>query len=204
ALGKKAARERLPSMLAAVGFQDPERIARSYPHQLSGGMAQRTLLALAVGLSPKLLIADEPTSGLDATVQVEVLNMMSRLVRDQHMSMLLITHDFGVVARYCDTVAVMYGGRIVERAEAHRFFAQPAHPYSIRLLSSLGWSGATDRLAHSSSLRSVPGVVSACNYAPRCPLALARCIEEEPQLTEVAEGHDACCHRSRYVMEMID
>jgi oligopeptide/dipeptide ABC transporter ATP-binding protein len=204
-LSKQAATKRLFDMFSAVGFDDPARVARSYPHQLSGGMAQRTLLALALGLSPKLLIADEPTSGLDATVQVEVLNMMSDLIRERRTSMLLITHDLGVVARYCDTLAVMYGGRLVERATVGEFFAHPAHPYSVRLLSALGWRrGASQIMRQQSQLSIANPPELGCNYAHRCSLAMTFCIEQEPELTQVATAHHARCHRSHEVVRMIE
>lgn len=202
-LDKSAARELLMTMLERVGFEDPLRVARSYPHQLSGGMAQRTLLALALGLSPKLIIADEPTSGLDATVQVEVLNTMSGLIRERGTSMLLITHDFGVVSHYCDTVAVMYGGRLVERATVREFFAHPAHPYSVRLLSALGRTGGAERIMSHQRELDVPTTSErGCNYAQRCSLAMQACLDDEPLLIQVAETQYARCIRSHEVAGM--
>jgi peptide/nickel transport system ATP-binding protein len=200
-LDKKASRDLLMTMLEAVGFEDSRRVARSYPHQLSGGMAQRTLLALALGLSPKLIIADEPTSGLDATVQVEVLNTMSRLIRERGTSMLLITHDFGVVSHYCDAVAVMYGGRLVERAEVGEFFVHPAHPYSVRLLAALGWTGSAQRImSHQRELDLVAAPEQGCNYAGRCSLAIQACVEVEPSLRQVGKTQYARCLRSDEVI----
>ena len=199
-LDKVASRQLLMTMLEAVGFDEPDRVARSYPHQLSGGMAQRALLALALGLSPKLIIADEPTSGLDATVQVEVLNTISGLIRERGTSMLLITHDFGVVSRYCDTVAVMYGGRLVERADVREFFARPAHPYSVRLLTALGWAGRASRLMnrpHEPDLSAA--AAGGCIYAGRCSLTMQACVDEEPPFIEVATSHLARCLRAHEV-----
>jgi oligopeptide/dipeptide ABC transporter ATP-binding protein len=201
ALNKNAARELLMNMLQTVGFDDPRRVARSYPHQLSGGMAQRTLLALALGLSPKLIIADEPTSGLDATVQVEVLNTMSELIRERGTSMLLITHDFGVVSHYCDSVAVMYGGRLVERATVQQFFAHPAHPYSLRLLSALGRTGDAQQILSRQPELNMPTTTTerGCNYAHRCSLTVQACLDDEPPMIKVAETQYARCIRCHEV-----
>lgn len=199
-MSKKEARDHCHSMLRSVGFREPEQVARQYPHELSGGMAQRVLLALVLGLSPTLIIADEPTSGLDATVQLEVLDLMSRLIRERHASSLLITHDFGVVARYCDTVAVMFGGRIVERAPTREFLSDPRHPYSVRLLAALGWSGPRSLPAPTGSkVDAVPLAAESgagCNYATRCVLATHGCRSAEPDLRTFPGGREVRCFRA--------
>jgi ABC-type dipeptide/oligopeptide/nickel transport system ATPase component len=136
-ISRREAEARMCSILEGVGFSEPRSIARSYVHQLSGGMAQRVIIAIAMGTSPKLVIADEPTTGLDATVQVEVLDLMIRLIRQARAAMLLITHDLGIVAQYCDSVAVMHSGVLVERADIETFFTRPSHAYSSKLLNAL-------------------------------------------------------------------
>jgi oligopeptide/dipeptide ABC transporter ATP-binding protein len=205
-LKKGTTEAHLRAMLSSVGFRDVERVARSYPHQLSGGMAQRVLIALAVGLEPKLILADEPTSGLDATVQVEVLDLLSGLLRERSAAALLITHDFGVVSRYCDRVAVMYSGQIVEQARRAEFFSRPSHPYSMELLHALGWKGNVWRTGRDGttgeggprSVSSGPAQGHGCVFAPRCPAAIDRCLEVSPALEKVGlEDHLSRCYRSK-------
>jgi oligopeptide/dipeptide ABC transporter ATP-binding protein len=190
-------------MLSAVGFDDPPRVARSYPHQLSGGMAQRVVIAMAIGPSPDLVIADEPTTGLDATIQLEILNLMLRMLRRVHAAALLITHDLGVVAHYCTRVAVMHAGEIVEEAEVATFFARPHHPYSAALVNSLSPSADRPSMLRATGdppdLTSLP---SGCKYRWRCPLAVQRCAAEPPELRAVEGGHLARCHRAEDVVRI--
>jgi oligopeptide/dipeptide ABC transporter ATP-binding protein len=171
-------------MLAAVGLPDPERRARSWPHELSGGMAQRVLIAMALINEPQLVIADEPTTGLDVTVQAQILDLIARLRRELGMAVLLITHDLGVVAEFCDRVAVMYAGRIVEEAPAAALFAAPGHRYTEALLRSMPAANAPGR-----ELPSIPGSVpppaargAGCAFAPRCGFVAPRCRAALPPL----------------------
>jgi peptide/nickel transport system ATP-binding protein len=180
------------SLLAGVGVPEPERRARQYPHELSGGLRQRALIASAIAAGPRLLLADEPTTALDATVQAQVLDLLREL-RAGGMSILLISHDLTVVARLADRVAVMYGGRIVERGPAERILSEPRHPYTRALLAAVptGRSRGT-RLSIAATARPAPGP-HGCSYAARCPLSDDRCRLELPAPTELGSGHDFLC-----------
>ena len=186
-LSKKAARPIAREMLEKVGIPDPERRLTEYPHQLSGGMRQRALIAMALACAPKLLIADEPTTALDVTIQAQILTLLRDLVEEMGTALIMITHDLGVVAGLCDEVNVLYGGRLVERGDRHPLFAEPRHPYTGGLLASVP-DLVGDRNAR---LTPVPGSVadnlpwtSACAFAPRCSHAIERCREETPDLAE--------------------
>jgi len=188
-----AARKRAEELLEAVRVPDPPRRAREFPHQLSGGLRQRAMIALALAADPALLIADEPTTALDATVQAEILDLLRDLRRQFNLSVLLITHDLGVVAELADRVAVMYAGRIVEEATAPRLFSQPAHPYTRALLQSIPGTEPGARL------RSIPGNVPAlgtflpgCAFSPRCPDRFELC-KEVPELIALDSEHAARC-----------
>jgi peptide/nickel transport system ATP-binding protein len=188
-----AARARAIELLEAVRVPDPARRAREYPHQLSGGLRQRAMIALAISAEPSLVVADEPTTALDVTVQAEILDLLRDMRREFHLSLLLITHDLGVVAEMADRVAVMYAGRIVEQAGVHELFENPAHPYTRGLLGSIPGTRPGKRLI------SIPGNVPAlgqlppgCAYAPRCPDRFAPC-GEVPGVTRPAPGHDVRC-----------
>jgi oligopeptide/dipeptide ABC transporter ATP-binding protein len=192
----RAARDAAVRLLAEVGMPDPERRAREYPHQLSGGMQQRTLIAMALAGQPRLLIADEPTTALDATVQAQILDLLRRVQRDRGMALLLITHDLGLVAEAADRVAVMYAGRIVEQGAAQAVLAAPAHPYTRMLLACRPDKTSGKRLA------AIPGSVpspgekfSGCTFAPRCPISENKCREASPPLDEIAEGRRAACYK---------
>ena len=178
-------------MLERVGIPEPARRANAYPHELSGGMRQRVMIGMALACKPDLLIADEPTTALDVTVQAQILELLRRLRADMGMSVLLITHDLGVVAETCDLVNVMYAGRIVERAPVARIFATPRHPYTLGLLSSMPDFAGPRRL------RAIPGAVpvpgkhpAGCRFADRCERALDRCRSAEPPLA-AADGDSA-------------
>ncbi|MGO4392232.1 ABC transporter ATP-binding protein [Variovorax sp. M-6] len=195
----EASRRRVLDLLKLVRIPDPEGIMRRYPHEISGGMRQRAMIAMALAYTPEVLIADEPTTALDVTIQAQVLNLIDRLRRELGLSVILITHDMGVVAQYADRVAVMYGGRIAETGEVGAVFAQPRHPYSEGLLASvprLGarWRDGVRRLAEIPG--SVPGIGvlrQGCRFAPRCALAVARCTEAAPPLVDDGSGHAAAC-----------
>ncbi len=181
--------------LKKVGIPDPERRLRSYPHELSGGMRQRAMIAMAISCKPTLLIADEPTTALDVTIQAQILQLLRELKETMGMSMLMITHDLGVIAEVADKVAVMYGGRIAEFAETSSLFAQPMHPYTRGLMDSI-----PDIEKESAQLYSIPGTVPSligetkgCRFANRCPRALSRCAIDTPDLIEAAPGHLVAC-----------
>ena len=191
-----AAKRRAVELLEAVRVPDPARRAKEYPHQLSGGLRQRAMMALALAAEPSLLIADEPTTALDVTVQAEVLDLLRDLRKVFGLSVLLITHDLGVVAEMADRVAVMYAGRIVEHATVSELFAAPAHPYTRGLLSSIPAGRSGDRLI------AIPGTVPAlgrlgpgCAFAPRCADRFDPCTAEAPAETSLAgKEHDVRCH----------
>ena len=194
-LRRKEAWSEAVRLLGLVALSDPERQARAYPHELSGGMKQRVMLAIALSCSPALLIADEPTTALDVTIQAQILDLLRRLQEELGMAILLITHDLGVVAEVCDEVVVMYAGRIVERAGVSALFRGPRHPYTRGLLAALPRLGARGR-----PVPTIPGMVpppgergAGCTFADRCPRVLERCRAERPPLEEHAEGHRAAC-----------
>ena len=190
-----AARARAVDLLDAVRVPDPARRAREYPHELSGGLKQRAMIALALAADPDLVIADEPTTALDATVQAEVLDLLRDLRARFHLSLLLITHDLGVVAAIADRVAVMYAGRIVESGPVDRLFASPAHPYTRGLLACIPGQQPGPRLS------AIPGVVPrlgqlprGCAFAPRCDRRFDPCAAAPPGVSSIEAGHDARCY----------
>jgi peptide/nickel transport system ATP-binding protein len=192
-LGRRAAWDRALDLLRAVQIRSPERVARQYPHEVSGGMAQRVAIALALAGRPRLLIADEPTTALDSTVQAEILTLLRRLRQEHGMAMLLITHDLDVVAEMAEDVEVMYAGKIVEQGPLRRVFQTPLHPYTAGLLACRPRLGRTERLA------SIEGVVPpatrwppGCRFRERCPFRDEQCLQEPP-LEEREPGHAAAC-----------
>ncbi|MDA0255007.1 MAG: ABC transporter ATP-binding protein [Planctomycetota bacterium] len=197
-VSRQAARARALELLRLVRIADPERRLDEYPHQLSGGMRQRVVIAMALACEPDLLIADEPTTALDVTIQAQVLELLADLRQRLGMAILLITHDLGVVAETCDEVAVMYAGRIVERAAAAALFARPLHPYTIGLLAAR----PEHRRAAADPLAAIPGMVpqprdfpAGCRFHPRCPFVREpRCTAELPSLRELEPGHLVRCH----------
>ena len=200
-VSRAEARAKALDMLVAVGIPDPARRLDQYPFELSGGMCQRIMIAIALICGPRVLVADEPTTALDVTIQAQILDLMRRLVAERGTGIVLITHDMGVVADIADRVAVMYAGRIAEIALVDDLFARPSHPYTALLLSSVPRLDAKpkDRLA------TIEGNVPAagqfgegCRFADRCPLASDRCRIETPPLAERAPGHrSACWHADR-------
>jgi len=195
-LDARAAREAALASLRSVRLPDPEIALARYPHQLSGGQLQRTMIAMALACRPRLLIADEPTTALDVTVQAQIIVLLRELARREGLSILFITHDLGVVASLCDRVVVMYAGTIVEEAPVSQLFARPAHPYTRRLLETVPAVGR-GRV----ELEAIPGSVPdlsrpppGCAFHPRCPLASGVCSEQQPAVRDLAAGHSAACH----------
>jgi oligopeptide/dipeptide ABC transporter ATP-binding protein len=183
-------------MLKTTDLPSPEERVKSFPHEMSGGMRQRSMIAMALSCEPSLLIADEPTTALDVTVQAQVLNLMKALCRERDTAVLLITHDMGVVAHMCNRVAVMYAGRIVEFSDVFTIFKKPAHPYTEGLLFSLPRLGTKrDRLE---SIEGQPPQLNrlpqGCAFRPRCQYAIQRCSQEPPELSTFQEGHTIRCY----------
>ena len=196
-LNASAARERGIELLNMVGIPSPERRIDEYPHQLSGGMRQRVMIAIALACNPKVLIADEPTTALDVTIQAQILDLMQKLQADLGTSILLITHDLGVIAETADRVAVMYAGRIVEEADVRTIFRQPLHPYTQGLLRSIP---RIDEEQRPHRLKEIPGRVpnllylpKGCAFIDRCPVCIDQCRNEMPKLEEVDEHHFVRC-----------
>ncbi len=197
ALGRRAARQEAVRLLGQVGVTAAASRLDAYPHEFSGGMRQRVVIAIALACQPRLLIADEPTTALDVTIQDQILKLILKLRQDTGMGVLLVTHDLGVVAQTCDRMAVMYAGRIAEMGETAQIFRQPAHPYTRSLLEAL--PANTPR---GSKLRPIGGEPPnlampppGCRFHPRCPLAIDACAQAQPALDEVEPGHRAACIR---------
>jgi len=197
-IDKKTAEQGAVEMLRRVRIPSPERRALDYPHQLSGGMRQRVMIAMALACNPKLLIADEPTTALDVTIQAQILELMQLLRAELGTAIILITHDLGVVSELADDVIVMYAGRVIERCAAKRLFSEPQHPYTIGLLGSI------PRLhLQQERLSAIEGFVPdpaafphGCRFHPRCPFAVDKCLSENPPLIEIEAGHHAACWRA--------
>jgi oligopeptide/dipeptide ABC transporter ATP-binding protein len=197
-ISKEEARSSSIEMLRRVRIPTPERRALDYPHQLSGGMRQRVMIAMALACNPKLLIADEPTTALDVTIQAQILELMRALRAELGTAIILITHDLGVIAELADDVAVMYAGKVIERCAAGRLFAEPQHPYTVGLLGSI------PRLhLEQERLSAIEGFVpdaaafpQGCRFHPRCPFAVEKCRAEIPPLLPMGDGHYAACWRA--------
>jgi oligopeptide transport system ATP-binding protein len=200
---RAAAQARAVELLTLVGIADPVRRLKQYPHQLSGGMRQRVMIAVALACDPKLIIADEPTTALDVTIQAQILELMKELTRRLNVALILITHNLGVVARYANRVNVMYAGRIVESGTAHAIYHDPRHPYTIALLRSV------PRLDRPRQMRLDPvegqppdltRLGTGCAFRPRCRFAIDACAETPPPLVPIGEpGHLSACFRSHEV-----
>jgi oligopeptide/dipeptide ABC transporter ATP-binding protein len=195
-LGKTAAWEAAVRMLERVRIPDARKVAGQYPHQLSGGMRQRVMIAMELSCQPALLIADEPSTALDVTIQAQILQLLKEMKKEMGTSILLITHDLGVVAEMCDRVAVMYAGSIVEQAEAIEIFEHPKHPYTQGL-----WGAIPLINQEKESLAVIPGTVpdlgrlpQGCKFHPRCPHRFEPCDGERPPMVEVSPGHHAACY----------
>ena len=196
---KGTAHARCREVLAQVGLPDPRRVERAYPYELSGGMLQRVMIAIALAVSPRLLIADEPTTALDVTIQEQILELVEKIQAQTGMAVVWVTHDLGVVARIVEKVVVMYAGRIVERAPTRQLFARPSHPYTLALLGSL----PTTATGHRQPLTQIGGtppdpahLERGCPFRARCPFVIGRCSEEEPPLLDRGPDVAAACWRS--------
>lgn len=194
-LSKKEAREKSIEMLKLVGIPSPEKRIDQYPHELSGGMRQRVMIAMALACNPKLLIADEPTTALDVTIQAQILALIKELQQKLHMSVIFITHDLGVVAETCDYVAVMYCGKVVEYADVKTLFKNPQHPYTVGLLNSLPRHDIDqdELIAIKGNVPSPFEMPAGCAFAPRCPHASAICNTKEPKLVPHLENNQIRC-----------
>ena len=194
-ISRRDARIRMIGLLGSVGIHSPDVVAKAYPHELSGGMCQRVMIAGAIACNPKLIIADEPTTALDVTVQAQILDLLSTISTESGSSILIITHDLGVVAGLADEVAVMYAGSIVERGETYALFGNPRHPYTRGLLEAVPQLGE----GIGADLPTIPGSVSSshgavgCKFAPRCRYAQDICRQSAPPLAEIDRGHFAAC-----------
>jgi oligopeptide/dipeptide ABC transporter ATP-binding protein len=186
--------DRAVAMLTRVGIPDPAVRLHAYPHQLSGGMAQRVMIAMALSNNPRLLVADEPTSGLDVTIQAQILDLIQALVQEMRSATILITRDLGIVAQYCQAVAVLYAGRIVERAPVRAFFRSPTHPYSEALIKSVAVTRQRGRKLLSGASPSIYELPAGCPLHPRCDLVQPICREVMPGLQEISPGHWVRCH----------
>ncbi|MBQ9168013.1 MAG: ABC transporter ATP-binding protein, partial [Oscillospiraceae bacterium] len=197
-MNKKEAAKAAVNMLADVKIPNPEVVVKQYPHQLSGGMRQRVMIAMALACEPKLLIADEPTTALDVTIQAQILHLMNNLKKEHGTAIMFITHDLGVINQMADDVAVMYCGQVVEHVPARVLFskdAQFSHPYTEGLLASVPQLDTT-----ATRLDAIPGAVphpldlpKGCKFSPRCKYCTEKCVEQEPELVKVGEGHEIRC-----------
>lgn len=191
-LNKKNAYKKSVEMLRLIGIPSPEKRMSEYPHEISGGMRQRVMIAIALACKPKLLIADEPTTALDVTIQAQILELINSLKRELNMGVIMITHDLGVVAEVCTRVAVMYLGQVVEESEVEELFENPLHPYTMGLLKSIPKIDGTRKNKLSTIGGTVPSLTEipkGCRFANRCPFATEKCFNEEPLLEQVENSH---------------
>jgi oligopeptide transport system ATP-binding protein len=196
-LSRREAKNRAVELLRTVGIPSPERRIGDFPHQFSGGMRQRVMIAMALSCKPRILIADEPTTALDVTIQAQILELLKNVCRDMGTSIMLITHDLGIVAGLCQRVAVMYAGRIVEEADAATIFSNPRHPYTHGLLTSTPRIDRVEERLH--PIRGLPPSLldppSRCSFSPRCAYAKDQCRREIPPFEDISSGHRAACFR---------
>lgn len=204
-MNKQQARDRAAELLQTVGIPDAARRLVDYPHQFSGGMRQRVMIAMALSCNPKLIIADEPTTALDVTIQAQILELMQDLARDFGTAMIIITHNLGVVARYADNVNVMYAGNIIETGSAEEIYHNPRHPYTLALLNSVPRLDASERVKLDAIEGLPPDLVNlpeGCSFAPRCKYIYEKCVEETPMLEIAAEGHTSACWRHQELHQL--
>ena len=205
-MSKVQANERAAELLEMVGIPDAERRLRDWPHQFSGGMRQRVMIAMALSCNPSLIIADEPTTALDVTIQAQILELMRDLAQQFDTSLIIITHNLGVVARYAKRVIVMYAGKIIETSSADEIYHNPKHPYTLGLLNSVPRLDEQMRVKLDPIEGLPPDLVNmpaGCSFAPRCKFAIDRCTQEAPPLEPVLDGHNAACWRSQELTELV-
>jgi oligopeptide/dipeptide ABC transporter ATP-binding protein len=194
---RDAAKKEAVALLDRVGIEDPERRARSYPHELSGGMCQRVMIAISTASSPRLMLADEPTTALDVTTQAQILKLLGKMRAEEGMAMLLVSHDFGVIAQACDRVAVMYGGHIVETGPVETIYHEPEHPYTRALLNSVPELDSAGNVQRRAALAGHPpelaDVIPGCVFAPRCEHSRPGCEEVSMKLLPVGPDHASAC-----------
>ena len=201
-VSEEQARERAIQLLTEVGIPSPEKRIDDYPHNMSGGMRQRVMIAMSLACSPKLLLADEPTTALDVTIQAQILDLLNKLQEDRGTAIIMITHDLGVVAETCDHVVVMYAGHVAENADVFSLFENPCHPYTIALFKSI-----PDLVGAGERLYTIKGMVPSaynfpqgCRFRDRCEWATEKCLEQ-PTMEEVSPGHQVACHHWRQIKE---
>ena len=202
---KAQALERAAELLSTVGIPDSVRRLKDYPHQFSGGMRQRVMIAMALSCNPKLIIADEPTTALDVTIQAQILELMQSLSHEFGTAMIIITHNLGVVARYAKRVVVMYAGKIIETGSAEEIYHNPKHPYTLGLLNSVPRLDEEQRAKLEAIEGLPPDLIDlpvGCSFAPRCIYAYDRCTQETPQLAMGADAHDSACWRADELAEL--
>jgi len=206
ALNRQQRQEKVLNLLEQVGIPDPARCVRSWPHELSGGMRQRVMIAMAISTSPKLLIADEPTTALDATIQAQILDLLDAIKQQTGMGIIIITHDLSVVARLCQRVVVLYAGQIVEETDVYTLFDNPRHPYTRALLAARPSLQNQPKTALPEIRGQVPALThlpAGCSYADRCPLAQPRCREHQPELSFIdSKHHQVRCWRAEETEEI--
>ena len=202
---KQQATERAAELLETVGIPDAARRLVDYPHQFSGGMRQRVMIAMALSCNPKLIIADEPTTALDVTIQAQILELMQDLARDFGTAMIIITHNLGVVARYADNVNVMYAGKIIETGSAEEIYHNPRHPYTLALLNSVPRLDSNERVRLDAIEGLPPDLVNlpeGCSFAPRCKFVFEQCLDETPVLVDSNPGHTSACWRHKELHDL--
>lgn len=195
-VSKKEANQRAVKLLESTGIPSPEQRAKEYPHEISGGMRQRVMIAMALSCQPKLLVADEPTTALDVTIQAQILELILKFQQEHQMGIVFITHDFGVVANICTKVAVMYLGQVVEHTDVETLFSKPLHPYTIGLMESvpnIDGDRTQELPTISGAVPSLTQIPDGCRFAPRCKFATEKCLKFVPSLESVREGHQVRC-----------
>ena len=205
-LGSEEAKREGVNLLSRVGIPDPEKRIKQYPHQFSGGMRQRVMIAIALSCDPKLIIADEPTTALDVTIQAQILELMKSLTTEFGVALIVITHNLGVVARYADRVNIMYAGKIIERGSAVEIYSNPRHPYTVGLLRSVPRLDLPRRARLDPIEGQPPDLVNVpqgCAFRARCQFAIDKCVTEEPPLVSVGEGHLSACWRAEELGDVV-
>ena len=198
-MNKQQAQEEGVNLLTRVGIPDPESRIKQYPHQFSGGMRQRVMIAMALSCNPRLIIADEPTTALDVTIQAQILDLMKSLTSEFGVALIVITHNLGVVARYADRVNIMYAGKVIERGNAREIYSNPRHPYTVGLLRSVPRLDLPRRAKLDPIEGQPPDLINlpqGCSFRERCRWAIEKCATDSPELMESSEGHLSACWRA--------